>query len=120
MVELGWNTYQHQFTNPSADRMIKRPTETHTVEISGANATLKLSSKFWNVGVMLVLQMHRRDASKLLNLYGHKIAQSTSAMNVAEKLTNSPKIYATSTYSFLFHLFFSCYFSGKPYYICSE
>jgi hypothetical protein len=29
--------------------MTKRPTETHTVEINGANATLKLSSKFWYV-----------------------------------------------------------------------
>ena len=74
MVELAWTTYQHQFTNPSAGRIIKRPMETHTVEISGANATLKLSSKFWNVGVMLVLQMHKTDATKSLNLYGHKIA----------------------------------------------
>ena len=33
---------------------------------------------------MLVLQLHRRGASKTLKVYGHKIAQSTSAMNVAE------------------------------------
>ena len=29
MVELGWNTYQHQFTNPSADRMIETHRNTH-------------------------------------------------------------------------------------------
>ena len=29
MVELGWNTYQHQFTNPSADRMIETHGNTH-------------------------------------------------------------------------------------------
>ena len=40
---------------------------------------------------MLVLQMHNREASKSLNLYGHKIAQSTSAMNVAEKLNKLSK-----------------------------
>ena len=81
----------HQFTNPSADRMTKRRTETHTVEINGANATLKLSSKLWYVGVMLMLQLHRRDASKMLKVYGHKIAQSTSAMNVAELLKHVSK-----------------------------
>ena len=29
MVELGWNTYQHQFTNPSVDHMIETHGNTH-------------------------------------------------------------------------------------------
>ena len=43
------------------------------------------------VGVKLVLQCTGRDASKKLNVYGHKIAQSTSAMNVAELLKHVSK-----------------------------
>ena len=87
--------------------MTKRPTETHTVEINGANATLKLSSKLWYVGVMLVLQLHRRDASKTLKVYGHKIAQCTSAMNVVELLKHVSK----TVWNFHIKLSFSSFFS---------
>jgi hypothetical protein len=45
-------------TSPSVDR-VARPTETHIVEIKGAFATLKMSSKIMYIGVMLIFQCTR-------------------------------------------------------------
>jgi hypothetical protein len=93
--------------------MTKRPTETHTVEINGGKCNSETELKIDDVGIMLVLQMRRRDASKTLNLYRHKIAQSTSAMNVAEKLNKLYKIicnFSFSSLSFFLSLFFLSFF----------
>jgi hypothetical protein len=60
MVELGRDTEQNQFTNPRADRMTTRHMkETHMVEMKGANATQKISSKYCVNGSNACVAMHK-------------------------------------------------------------
>ena len=81
--------YRHQFTNPSADRMPRSSTGTHVVENNWEKATMKLSALYlWRSNARVAIAQERKFQQKL-KVYGHNIAQSTSAMNVVEKVTQS-------------------------------